>query len=135
MEINAQTALSVSGDSRWQRRCAECLLAHGVDVHTVHRGRTAIDLMRKHTYDCIVIDDSLEDMGVLELSLYVPDLAANRPALFVTCPEADRYEKVLNRCNAIRAGERSCVLAALDGYMSKRSGDRNCGAESENVRS
>ncbi|MEA3364386.1 MAG: hypothetical protein U9Q79_01990 [Candidatus Hydrogenedentes bacterium] len=88
-----------------------------MDIHTASRGRIAIDLMHKHTYDYIVVDDSLEDMSVLELSLYVPDLATNEPVLMVACPDVALFKDVWKRRHAQIAGTRPRVLEALTEWL------------------
>jgi len=124
------TALIASGDPGWESKCAEHFLGSGIDVHTASRGRTAIDLLHKHTYDYIVVDDSLEDMSVLELSLYVPELATNQPVLMVACPDEALFKNVWNRCHAHIAGTRSRILQALTEYLSKVRNKVDVGRES-----
>ncbi len=110
-------ALLASGEPNWQAGCAGVLLANGADVHTASRGQTAINLMHKHTYDYIVMDDSLSDMSVLELSLYVPDLAPNDPVLLIACDEWARFKTAWRRCNAAAAGGRATVLDTLRKHL------------------
>lgn len=105
-------------------------MGSGIDVHTASRGRTAIDLLHKHTYEYIVVDDSLEDMSVLELSLYVPELAANQPVLMVACPDEALFKNVWNRCHAHIAGTRSRILQALTEYLSEARNKVDVGRES-----
>jgi len=123
------TALIASGDPGWERRCAEFFLGSGIDVHTASRGQIAIDLMHKHTYDYIVVDDSLEDMSVLELSLYVPELATNDPVLVVACPDVALFKNVWKRCHAQIAGTRPRVLEALTECLGEVSNKSDAGRE------
>jgi DNA-binding response OmpR family regulator len=104
MSSQAPTALIASSRPQWRHRCAAQLLDHGCDVHTASSGFKGLDLLRKHIYEIIVVDDSFSDISPLEFCLTAQDLAANRPIMLVAGDELSKLEPFLNRRDVYLCG-------------------------------
>lgn len=114
MKDTDQNMLIVSSDAPWSARCAAALRDHeNCRVDVASRGFEALDMLRKHRYSFVVFDDSLPDMGIIELSLSVRDLAANEPLTFVGGEDLAKYQDVWRHCNVLFAGPKEALLEKI----------------------
>lgn len=114
MDAHVPTALVATSQREWRRRCAERLVGAGCDIHTASNGFRGLDLLRKHIYDIIVIDDSFDDISPLEFGLTATDLAPNMPLILVTADRIAQIQPILDRRNVYYAGSRDHVMKRLD---------------------
>jgi CheY-like chemotaxis protein len=114
MRTHTPTALIATAQPDWRRRCAGCLLDHGCDVHTASNGSRGLDLLRKHIYDIIVVDDSFTDIRPLEFSLTAQDLAPNVPITLVAGERLSKYQPILDRRDVFYSGPPDSVLERLE---------------------
>lgn len=113
MSAHVPTALVATSQAQWRRRCAERLLEHGCDIHTASNGFRGLDLLRKHIYDIIVVDDSFSDISPLEFSLTATELAPNVPLTLVAGHRIAKLQPILNRRDVYASGSRDEVLDRL----------------------
>jgi len=107
-------ALIASADSRWQDACANEFASHGCDVHIVSRGFDALDLLRRHRYDIIAVDDSCPDMNAIELSLNATDLASNKPLTLVGDETTtSKHASIRRVCTPFFIGSKQLVPARI----------------------
>jgi CheY-like chemotaxis protein len=62
----------------------------------------ALDDLRKHQYDLVVLDDSMPDLSALELHLNLHDLARNSPRILVAtaAPAGARHARIRDGLDA-----------------------------------
>jgi len=106
-------ALIATADKRWRDRFALAFMSQGCDIHTASDGFQALDLLLKHEYDFIVVDDSFSDVGPIEFSLNVRDLARNTPHMLVGGNGLARFRRVWRHCNVFFAGPKDHVLERI----------------------
>ena len=81
--------LLATTDDAWRIKAATALLNNNVDVHTTRTASDCIDLLRKHPYQIVVIDDSLHDLNALEFSLTVREFCGDTPQILIAAPELE----------------------------------------------
>ena len=113
MQEDNLTVLVATADADWQRQCEIVLVKRGCLVHTACDGFEALGMLCRHVYDCVVVDDSLSDVGPIELSLNVRDLAPNEPLMLVGGDDLTRFGRVWRLCNVYYAGPKAQVLEAI----------------------
>lgn len=122
-------ALIVSANVHRRRRFAENLLHGSCDIHTVNRGFEAIDHVRKHAYDVVVVDDSLSDLGPLEFTLALRDMGRANTRIFVAAPEyRDKFKRLGAATNVEFIGAPDAVARRL-----AESVDKNNGGSGDNL--
>lgn len=97
--MNASTknhllVLLVSDDTRWRSACADICLARHCNVHTASSGFQGLDNLRKHRYDVVILDDSINDLSPFEFHLHLQDLTSNEPAVLVAGSETQTFLKI-----------------------------------------
>lgn len=112
MNSNLKTLL-LSGNREWRGRCVRELIFHDCDLHTASSGFDGLDLLRKHVYDIVLVDDTLHDMSAIEFVLNMVDIAGTSPLMAVAGEGLDRYEQVWSRCQVGCVGTRDAVARAL----------------------
>ncbi len=133
MGTHTPTALLATAQVDWRRRCAGRLLELGCDVHTAANGPRGFDLLRKHIYDIIVVDDSLADISPLEFSLTAQDLAPNLPVTLVAGSGlSTKLQPILDRRDIYFWGSHDAVLermaAAVQATTQRRHGKASVGS-------
>lgn len=113
MGAHVPTVLVAASQTEWRRRFSERLLDEGCDIHTASSGFRGLDLLRKHLYDIIVVDDSFSDISALEFSLTAADLAPNAPLTLVAGSRIAKMRPVLDRRAVYFSGPREAVLEQL----------------------
>jgi len=103
-DVENHKALVATGDLDWRERCTRALLGVGWDVHTASEGERVLDLLRRHRYDFIVVDESFSDMGLVEFSMNVRDIAPNRPMTLIGGANVARLQRLCRQCNIYFAG-------------------------------
>jgi CheY-like chemotaxis protein len=102
---HSPTVLVASRNERWRASCLRRLVSTGCDIHTASDGFRAIDNLRKHRYEMVVFDDSLQDVSAIELHLTVEDITHNEPAELIGLADqnAEKIRKRLkgDRTNAL----------------------------------
>lgn len=106
-------ALVATADDDWRAIFANALLERACDVHTTSDGMEAIDLMRKHGYHILVIDEALGQMDQIEFVFNVCDIASNIPVTIVTGAAVQKREDVWQRCGVFFAGTRSAAARKI----------------------
>jgi len=110
----------VAGENKpWLSAFVEALYDEGCDLHTASTGFETIELMRKHTYDMIVIDDSFTDVGPLELCLNLRDLVNEMPIVLVSGEDLAKYVPFWRRFGLYFVGRRTAVLRNLPGAVDR----------------
>jgi len=110
MDNQNHKALVATADSGWLERCTRAFIGEGWNVHVASAGQEALDLLRKHLFDFVVVDESFSDMGLVEFSLNVRDIASNRPVTLVGGNNLSRLQRVWRRCDVYFAGPKDQVL-------------------------
>ncbi len=113
MGIGRFKALVASADKAWQDDCAARFAHSGCDVHIVAAGLDALDLLRRHQYDIIALDNSFPDMNAIEFTLNIKDLAVNGPLTLVGDEEMEKHRCIRRRCNAYFIGPKDCLPAHI----------------------
>lgn len=119
-DVENHKALVATGDLNWRERCTRALLGVGWDVHTASEGEQVLDLLRRHRYDFVVVDESFSDMGLVEFSMNVRDIAPNRPMTLIGGSNVARLQRVCRHCNIYFAGPREEVLDVIRQAMPQR---------------
>lgn len=113
MEKQNSKALVATADKGWREPCAWAFMGEGFDVHTASDWFQALDLVRKQEYDVIVVDDSFSEVGLIEFSLSIHDLAANQPRILVGGSDLSRFQRIWKHCHVYFAGPKGEVLQVL----------------------
>lgn len=113
MQEESPKALVVSGDAKWRKEWSVLLSRHGYRVHTTRNGLEGVGCLRQSRYECIVVDDSIEGMGVVEFVLYVPELAPYQPLLFAGGEGLDRFSAIWARCKVNAATTKDVLAGAI----------------------
>ncbi len=116
---DAHIALVATTDYDWRVQCELALLQQGYAVHVASEGFQVLKMVGRHVYDFIVLDDSLSDVGPVELSLNVRDVAPNRPGMFVAGNNLDKFCRVWRLCNVFFVGPRERVLKHISAIEKK----------------
>jgi len=103
-------ALIASGNKPWRSAFVEALYDEGCDLHTASTGFETLALIRKHTYDLIIIDDCFADVGALELCLNLRDLVSEMPLVMVSGEDLGKHVPFWRRFGLFYAGRRTAVL-------------------------
>lgn len=120
MEINNHRALVATADLGWRERCARAFLGEGWDVHTTSEGEQVLNLLRRHMYDLVVVDESFSDMGLVEFSMNVRDIASNQPMTLIGGNNVSKFQHVWRHCNVFFAGPKDQVLEIIKQSMPHR---------------
>lgn len=110
MALAPVKALVATENKPWRSAFVEALYDEGCDLHTASSGFEALDLLRKNTYDLILIDDSFSDVGVLELCLNLRDLVNEMPLVMVSGEDLGKYVPFWRRFGLFFVGRRTAVL-------------------------
>ncbi len=86
--------LLVSDDTRWRSACADICLARHCNVHTASTGFQGLDNLRKHRYDIVILDDTIDDLSAFEFHLHLQDLTSNDPAVLVAGSQIEAFLKL-----------------------------------------
>jgi len=105
--------LTVSEDDDWRSLFARALLEMGCEVHTASDGMEATDLVRKHSYDLLLVDREVGQMGQIEFILNVRDVAPRMPLVVVCGSKAGWQRAFWARCNVFSVSSRAEVAADL----------------------
>ena len=106
-------ALVITAADDWSALFVAELIERGCDVHTESEATEAVDLLRKHRYDLLVVDEDLAGMDVVEFVLTVRDLAIGQPVLVVAEAESTKKKKAWDRCGVFVAGTRAIVAKRI----------------------
>ncbi|MFP4500314.1 MAG: response regulator [Candidatus Hydrogenedentota bacterium] len=107
--------LVVTADTTWRDQCTTILVNSGCQVNTESQGTQALNALRKRRYDLVLLDDSLPDFGLIEMSLTIRDVAAAHPQLLVGGDDIDRYQRFWQQFDAYYVGTKQGVASkALD---------------------
>jgi ActR/RegA family two-component response regulator len=117
-----KTALVACAYEPWQREYAHALIASGWEVDVTGRGIEAVQMVRKRPYSLLVIDDTIADLGALELVLNLRDLAGDKPQLLVAGQNLQRFQSIWTRCRAAFVGTHAELMHRLshDGDSPRR---------------
>jgi len=96
--------LIATADDAVKERCRTALKSSGCVVEYAAGGFDTLGLLRKNRYDLVAMDDSLEDMGLVELLLTIDEIAANDPKIVTGGHELWRFRAVFDRCNVTLSG-------------------------------
>jgi hypothetical protein len=110
MTHKARRAVVAAAAPQWRSAYTEALLGQGFDVHTASTARELLDLLRKHTYDTLAVDVSLEDMELVEACLTAVDLSPGRPSVVVSGVRPPEVRPIMSWCNIRFAGPREGLL-------------------------
>jgi len=111
--MRKRKALVVTAADDWSALFAGELIGKGCDVHTASEAAEAVDLLRKHQYDLMVVDQDVGGMDVVEFVLTVRDIASGEPVLLVSDVPTANKQKVWDRCGVFVAGTRAVVAKRL----------------------
>ena len=100
-------ALVASEDDDWRSLFADELTENDCEVDTTSDGMEVLNLVRKHRYVVVVVDEVLEKMNQLEVILNLRDLMPEMPVVVVTGRGVEKQEKVWRHCKVYYAGTRS----------------------------
>ncbi|MBI2434982.1 MAG: response regulator [Candidatus Hydrogenedentes bacterium] len=101
----------VAGENKpWRSAFIEALYDEGCDLHTATSGFEALELLRKEPYSVVIIDDSLSDVGALELCLNLRDLVNEMPVVMVAGEDLAKYVPFWRRVGLFFVGRRTTVL-------------------------
>ena len=106
-------ALLATADDDWRVVFADELIGKGCDVHTASSGLEAIDLVRKHRYDLVVVDQSLDDDGEVELVFNLRDLSADMPIVVLSGAHVEQRQRIWQRCGVFFAGPRARAMRKM----------------------
>lgn len=110
--------LLVTMDAHWRSRCMALIQNAGCEAYTASTGLQTIALLHTYIFDIVSIDDTIPDFGVIELSLTIKDIAANKPILLATGENIQRFSGILQRCGIFLAGTekefRKNLLSAIE---------------------
>lgn len=107
-------ALIATRDSLWRSRYLDLLRSEDWEVHLAFAGFDALDKMRRLRFEIVIVDDSLPDMGALELSLSVPEAAAHVPRVLVAAANLqDKFRRIERQLPHIFAGSHAAVHRRL----------------------
>jgi hypothetical protein len=96
--------LIATADGAVKERCRTALKSSGCVVEYSAGGFAMLGLLRRGRYDVVAMDDSLEDMGLVELLLNIEEIAANDPTIVTGGHELWRFRRVFDRCNVTLSG-------------------------------
>ena len=113
MSLQPLRALVASENKPWRSVYVEALYDEGCDLHIASSGFEAIELIRKYTYDLIVVDDSFTDLGPLEFSLHLRDMVTEMPVVLVAGEDLARFVPFWRRFGLFFVGRRTAVLRNL----------------------
>ena len=104
--MSSLKALVASADGDWRTLFADTLMGRGCDVHTTSDGMEGVDLIHKHDYDIVVVDETLAQMSHVEFVLNVRDIASKMPVAIVTGKAVEKHAKLWQHCGVFFAGNR-----------------------------
>lgn len=105
--------LVVAADDEWRKKCVLAMYGDGCEADVFSSGLQAIASAHKRFYDIIVVDDSLQDMGLIEFILDLLDVEAGTPLLLIAGKNVSLYQHVWEQCKVSFAGYRHDVFPAL----------------------
>jgi DNA-binding NtrC family response regulator len=118
-------ALVVSQELRWKLEYTKTLLTEKCDVHTAARGFDALDLLRKSVYDLVVVDESLDYLGLVEFALNLRDLLEHLPVTMVAGENLRHFDRIWQKCNVYYVGDPANLLRHLPGAIAEAAKPRH----------
>lgn len=115
-------ALVATGNDDWEAMFAEGLIQNGCDVHTSSHCLEAIDLLRKHRYDVVLVDEDLEDGNQVEFLFNLRDMVPSMPVVLASGSSAHKRQKLWRLCNVFFAGSRTRVAGKIAEAVHKARG-------------
>jgi DNA-binding response OmpR family regulator len=106
-------ALVVAKDRPWIERLSGLLVELGFDVHTASDESRSKDLIRKHTYELVFLDQSVGEAEVIELLFYYRDFASPAPPIHVSGNHTHKYTDVFRRLGVYIAGPQESVINSI----------------------
>lgn len=119
MTAHRPSVLVVTADDRWKDSCTRAFIRKGCVVTTVKDGQQALDILQRHSFDIVADDDSYPDMGPLEFTFNVRDVAANEPVILLGGTDLEQFEYVWTRWKVFFAGPKQEVIAIIPASVEK----------------
>jgi DNA-binding NtrC family response regulator len=115
---NSNTSLVTAGNPQWRKKYASILITQGFDVHTASGRGKATDLLRKHQYDVVIVDESIGEPELIEFALTLQDMKSPMPVTLIAENDNERHRKLWDRINVFFVGERSAVASRIGDAVS-----------------
>lgn len=109
-EKEPKTALLASANGSWRERCAVLMINAGWNVHVTSDGRHAVELIHKHEYDIVVVDNTLTGIEPVEFTLIVTQIASNHPSIYLACEDLPSNKQFWRKCNIAFGGPKDQTL-------------------------
>jgi CheY-like chemotaxis protein len=106
-------ALIVSANPQWRTLYSRTFMEERCEVLAAATGFNGLEHVQRELFDFILVDESLRDMGPIEFTLNVRDVAPNEPCILVAGDSLERFRRVWNRCGVFLSGTRGEVLGAI----------------------
>lgn len=130
-EIKYALALIVCGDDIRKMLISDYLLNASWDIMVFSDGLRALEALRKHHFDVVVLDESVQGMEPLEFAMYVRELAVPPGKAIAIGEQLQHHAGVLKRCGFLNIAASEDALEAVhrelcDGEL-RAVGNRNLG--------